>query len=284
MSACLFTCRACAISGGDGGGRQMIVNADGIAAGFAGSVELGPSLVADPPLEPHVASQSSTKPPPRVPETTRRLIRAAMRRAVAVGRGRDVGQASVSAAEDVFFALALYIAGCNDLDEGVLGDVRKASPVVELRSHLVPRTLGGASSERSLLQTQSPRSSAAFCRAELSSWSALSRLAALPLPRLLARARFSNTAPSAAAASSPVVTVCGPQELGAGLGASVTEAAAIALENGPVVLRRADVLAADALAWTLERGAESPVPVAARLLEESAPSHEGECSAVTVRR
>jgi hypothetical protein len=75
MSACLFTCRACDISGGDGGGRPMIVNADGIAAGFDGSVELGPSLVADLPLEPRVASQSSTNPPPRVPATTRRLIR-----------------------------------------------------------------------------------------------------------------------------------------------------------------------------------------------------------------
>jgi hypothetical protein len=131
MSACLFTCRACDISGRDCGGRPMIVNADGIAAGFAGSVELGPSVVADPPLEPRVASQSSTNPPPRVSATTRRLIRAATRRAVAVGRGRNVGQASVSAADDVFFALALYIDRCNDLDEGVLGDMRKASPVVE---------------------------------------------------------------------------------------------------------------------------------------------------------
>jgi hypothetical protein len=80
-----------------------------------------------------------------------------------------------------------------------------------------------------------------------------------------------------------VVTVCGAQELGADLGASVTEAAlAIALDNGPVVLRRADVPAADALARTLERGAEFPCPVAARLLEPSAPSREGERSAVTV--
>jgi hypothetical protein len=49
---------------------------------------------------------------------------------VTVGRGRDDGQASFSAADYVFYALDLYIPGCNDLDEGVLGDVRKASPLV----------------------------------------------------------------------------------------------------------------------------------------------------------
>jgi hypothetical protein len=36
MSACLFACRACDISCGDGGGRPMIVNADAIAAGSPG--------------------------------------------------------------------------------------------------------------------------------------------------------------------------------------------------------------------------------------------------------
>jgi hypothetical protein len=36
MSTCVFTCRACDISCGDGGGRPMIVNADAIAAGSPG--------------------------------------------------------------------------------------------------------------------------------------------------------------------------------------------------------------------------------------------------------